>query len=94
MRIFRRIRSLNAATSARFIWIVTNYLRYLVRGFRVQALDDALLIDNDEEILMADDEANEQVPSSEYLVIDIVGAISQFRTFADMGISHWRKSSA
>jgi hypothetical protein len=32
-----------------------------MRGCRVQALDDALLIDNDEEILMADDEANEQV---------------------------------
>ncbi len=49
---------------------------YIMRGCRVQALDDALLIDNDEEILMADDEANEQVPSSEYLVIDIESALS------------------
>ncbi len=47
-----------------------------MRGCRVQALDDALLIDNDEEILMADDEANEQVPSSEYLVIEKEGALS------------------
>ncbi len=47
-----------------------------MRGCRVKALDDALLIDNDEEILMADDEANEQVSSSEYLVIDIEGALS------------------
>ncbi len=45
-----------------FIRFVIQYLRYVMRGCRVQALDDALLIDNDEEILMADDEANEQVP--------------------------------
>jgi hypothetical protein len=52
------------------------HITYIMLGCRVQALDDALLIDNDEEILMADDEANEQVPSSEYLVIDIEGALS------------------
>jgi hypothetical protein len=60
-----------------------------MRGCRVQALDDALLIDNDEEILMADDEANEQVPSSDHLVTGLRIRIDLMRIRVRIRIQHF-----